>query len=609
MIHADRNDASCHRRVRLRFGWFEARSDAQRLVGRLPPECAGRAQYDARVSDPSSSDSPAPAIVLVSEEHCERLREEFWRYSLDYDLRTARSCADALAVTSDVLDSGSTVALFVSDCVLPDTGILDACRAWRDMVPSARKAVVPPMERFLDHGRELRPEMSKGTFDTYLLMPRGRRDEEFHNAITDLLSDWNSTIANPEVVGARIIATETDALVQDLQDFADRMGLSSEVCAPDSEAGRETLALLPDAPLPVVWLSHRQPVAVSSVRELAASTYGVWTESSFEGVADLAVVGAGPAGLAAAVYGSSEGLSTVVLEAGAIGGQAATSSMIRNYLGFFQGISGKRLGLRARFQAQRFGTRFYVGWEAEGLVPGDGEPHLLVTSGGDVRARSIVIATGARYRKLGVPAIEELLGRGVYYGAALTAGRELEGSDLFIVGGGNSAGQAALHLARFARSVTILVRRPSLAETMSQYLISEIDNSPTISVEGSTRVVDGSGGVRLESITTEHVDTGARRTRPAAGLFLLLGAAPHTEWLPEQVTVDDHGFVLTGRDLPMDRWVDSVPPADLATAVPGIFAVGDVRSGSMKRVAASVGEGSTVVPLVHAWLASRARSS
>ena len=559
------------------------------------------------MNDTAPSSSGVPAIVLVSEEHGERLRDEFWRYSREYDLRTARSSADAVVVATEVLEAGATVALFVSDCVLPDADIREASRRWGELVPTARRAVVPPMERFLEFGSVLRPEMSKGTFDSYLLMPQGRRDEEFHNAITDLLADWSSTAADPEVVGGWIVAAEPDALVRDLQDFMDRMGLSSEICAPESETGRAALAAVPGAQLPVVWLAHREPVAVTSVRELAAATYEVWTESSFEGVADLAIVGAGPAGLAAAVYGSSEGLSTVVLEAGAIGGQAATSSMIRNYLGFFQGISGKRLGLRARWQAQRFGTRFLVGWEAQGLVPGDGQPHVLSTTGGEVRARSVVIATGVRYRKLGVPAVEERLGRGVYYGAALTAARELEGSDVFIVGGGNSAGQAALHLARFARSVTILIRRPSLSETMSQYLISEITNSAVINVEGSTRVVDADGEIRLESITTEDLHSGRQQTRRAAGLFLLLGATPHADWLPGQVAVDDHGFVLTGRDVPADHWDDAVPPVNLATTVPGVFAVGDVRSGSMKRVAAAVGEGSSVVPLVHSWLAARPR--
>ncbi|MGI9622403.1 MAG: FAD-dependent oxidoreductase [Acidimicrobiales bacterium] len=557
------------------------------------------------MSNASRPDPARPVILLVSEEDFEPLGDAFWRYSREYELRVARSFADAVAATDEVLDAGGTIALFVSDCVLPDADIRDASRHWGELVPTARRVVAPPMERFLDYGPVLRPEMSKGTFDSYLLMPQGLRDEEFHNAITDLLADWSSTAADPEVVGGWIVAAESDALVHDLQDFIDRMGLSSEVCAPESERGRAALEALPDAQLPVVWLSHRDPVAVTSVRELAASTYGVWTETSFDGIADVAIVGAGPAGLAASVYAASEGLSTVVLEAGAIGGQAATSSMIRNYLGFYQGISGKRLGLRARFQAQRFGTRFLVGWEATGLTPGEGGPHMVLTTCGEVQARAVVISTGVRYRKLGVPAVEDRVGHGVYYGAALTAARELEGADAFIVGGGNSAGQAALHLARFAKSVTILVRRPDLAETMSQYLIDEITNSPAIGVEGSTRVVDADGEISLQSITTEDVNTGRRQTRPAGGLFLLLGATPHAEWLPGQIAVDDHGFVLTGRDVPKDRWDDAVPPPNLATTVPGVFAVGDVRSGSMKRVAAAVGEGSSVVPQVHEWFTAQ----
>ncbi len=562
--------------------------------------------YDCRVPcNTTSSETGAPVLLLISEEHSEQLEDEFWRYSREYDLRTARSCAEALAVTAEVLEAGSLVAMFVSDCVLPDEDIREAFRKWHAAVPTARRAVVPPAERFLKYGRELRPEMSKGTFDSYLLMPRGVRDEEFHNAITDLLADWNSTVADPEVISARIIASGTGELVQGLKDFVDRMGMSSEIYSPDSETGTAALEALPGARLPVVWLDQGEPMAVASVRDFASRIYQSMTESSFEGVTDIAVVGAGPAGLAAAVYGSSEGLSTVVLEAGAIGGQAVTSSMIRNYLGFPQGISGKRLGLRARFQAQRFGTRFYTGWEVESMVSNDGQPHVLLTSGGDVRARSVVIASGVRYRKLGVPAIENRLGRGVYYGAALTAARELEGKDAFVVGGGNSAGQAALHLARFARSVTILIRRPGLNESMSQYLINEIANSPRVTVEASTRVVDGGGDIRLGWITTEDLNTGEQLTRPADGLFLLLGASPHGEWLPEQVAVDDRGFVLTGRDIPQDQWDDDAPPANLATTVGGVFAVGDVRAGSMKRVAAATGEGASVVPLVHSWLAGQ----
>jgi thioredoxin reductase (NADPH) len=302
-------------------------------------------------------------------------------------------------------------------------------------------------------------------------------------------------------------------------------------------------------------------------------------------------------------WSSSEGLSTVAIEAEAIGGQAGTSSMIRNYLGFPRGISGMRLAQRARNQAIRFGTRFFTGWPVTALEVGrDGQPHVVRTEGGDVRARAVVIASGVTYRKLGVEAIDALVGSGVNYGAAMTAAREMEGSDVYVVGGGNSAGQAAIHLARFAKSVTILVRRPDLTATMSSYLIGEIEFNPRISVEGCREVVGGGGNGRLEWIEIEDTSTGRRGRRETGGLFLLLGAVAHCTWLPDEVALDARGFVLTGREVPADAWNDGLPPENLATTVPGIFAVGDIRSGSMKRVASASGEGSSVVSLVHAWL-------
>ena len=354
---------------------------------------------------------------------------------------------------------------------------------------------------------------------------------------------------------------------------------------------------------PVVTAANRAPIQATSVRDVAISIYGRPSEFAVQGVVDLAVVGGGPAGLAAAVYASSEGLNTVVLEAEAIGGQAGTSSMIRNYLGFPRGISGMRLAARARNQAMRFGTTFFTGWEVESLEVG--EPHVLHTAGGDIRAHAVLVSTGVRYRKLRVEPLEELVGLGVHYGAAMAAARETEGLDVFVVGGGNSAGQAAVHLSRFARSVTILVRRPTLAETMSQYLVGEIGFNPRITVETCAQVVDGGGDGRLEWLTVENLETGERATRPAGGLFLLLGASPHCSWLPPEVARDEHGFVLTGRDVPKDGWADGLPPENLATTAPGVFAAGDVRSGSMKRVAAATGEGASVVPLVHAWVESR----
>lgn len=553
-----------------------------------------------------------PAIVLVSADHGDVLLEEFRsRYARDYDLRLVASAAEAEAVAQEICDAGGSVALFVTDSRLPDVEqIFSALHRWRQVTPTARKVVAAHWDHFLLDGPPLRVGLAKGKYDAYLLMPRGRRDEEFHNAITDLLSDWGSTVPQPEVVSAKILSPVHDALTMAIRDFLDRMGMPHRVWDPADPQIADYVALVREQlgveqlRYPVVYAANRTPVQATSVRDVAVSFYGSPGDVDVEGVVDLAIVGGGPAGLAAAVYGSSEGLSVVVLEAEAIGGQAGTSSMIRNYLGFPRGISGMRLAQRARNQALRFGTEFFTGWDVNGLVPGvDGQPHLLRTDGGDVRARTVLVANGVAYRKLGVPVLEDLVGAGVNYGAAMTAAREMEGADVVVVGGGNSAGQAALHLARFAASVTIVVRRPGLAETMSRYLVDEIGYNERIRVRPGTRVIDGGGDGQLEWLCLEDVHTGERATTPAAGLFLLLGAEPRCDWLPPELARDPNGFVFTGRDVPRSRWVGGIPPANLATTVPGVFAAGDIRAGSMKRVAAASGEGASVVPLVHAYLA------
>ena len=551
---------------------------------------------------------PNPTILLVSEHHADLLLDEFGRYERDYDLRTARSCAEALTATEEVVAAEGTVALFVTDSRPPDAHVLEAISTWRAVVPTARRLIAANWEHFLTDAEGLRPGLAKGKYDAYLLMPRGVRDEEFHNAVTDLLSDWGATVPDPEVVTVKIVSPAADQLTLAIRDFLDRMGMPSGIYHPDSEVGRHVLAEYRSEPTyPLVYTLRREPVAARSVRDVAVSLYGAPRDFEVTEVIDLCVVGGGPAGLAAAVYGASEGLSVVVLEAEAVGGQAGTSSMIRNYLGFPRGISGMRLAQRARNQALRFGTRFFTGWEVTALEPGtDGAPHVLRTDGGDVRARSVVISTGVAYRKLGVVPLEDMVGLGVHYGAAMTAAREMEGYDVVVVGGGNSAGQAAVHLARFAKSVTIVVRRPTLTETMSQYLVEEIEYNPSIHVQTCAVVVDGGGDGHLEWLTLEDTRTGVRSTREAHGLFLLLGAAPNCDWLPVLVARDENGFVLTGRDVPRERWLDGLPPGNLATTVPGVFAAGDIRAGSMKRVAAASGEGASVVPLVHQYLAPAA---
>ena len=548
-----------------------------------------------------------PAIILVSAEHADLLEDEFGRYRRDYDIRAVRSAAEGRSVAAEVCATGAQVAMFVADSRLPDAPVLDAFADWRAVVPTARRLVVAHSSHFLSDAEPLRAGLGLGSFDAYLLMPQGARDEEFHNAVTDLLSDWGSTVAAPEVAAVRIVTPVLDARTLAVRDFLDRMGMPSRTYPPDSEVGRELLGQLGEDPeFPVVQALDRPVISAPSVHDVAISIYGQPTDIDVETVVDLAIVGGGPAGLAAAVYAASEGLSTVVIEAEAIGGQAGTSSMIRNYLGFPRGISGMRLAQRARNQAIRFGTRFFTGWAVTALDPGTaGAPHVLHTDGGDVRARAVVVASGVSYRKLRVEPLDALVGLGVFYGAAMTAAREMEGFDVFVVGGGNSAGQAAVHLARFARSVTILIRRPSLAETMSSYLIDEISHSQRIVVRPDSAVVDGGGEGRLDWIAVQDLTTGERTRHETRGLFLLLGAEPRCDWLPPSVVRDDLGFVLTGRDVPRETWLDDRPPGNLETTVSGVFAAGDIRGGSMKRVAAASGEGASVVPLVHTWLESQ----
>jgi thioredoxin reductase (NADPH) len=317
---------------------------------------------------------------------------------------------------------------------------------------------------------------------------------------------------------------------------------------------------------------------------------------------DVVIVGAGPAGLAAAVYAASEGLRTALLEREAFGGQAGTSSRIRNYLGFPDGVSGAELAQRAYQQAWVFGTHLVYGNPATSLAR---DQDLLVVGledGSEARARAVVIASGVSYRRLGVPELETLAGAGVFYGAGTIEAQAVAGNPVFVVGGGNSAGQAALHLSKYARQVTILVRSQSLAASMSDYLIRQIEAAPNVEVRYRCEVAGGGGSGHLEELLLRDRDSGRTELLPAAGLFLLIGAQPFTGWLPEEIKRDQWGFILTGSDIGQD-WPLQRAPFLLETSAPGVFAVGDVRHGSMKRVASAVGDGSTAIRLIHDYLA------
>jgi thioredoxin reductase (NADPH) len=555
-----------------------------------------------------------PSIVIASTDDLEHLLDEFGRYDRDYDLVGAASAGEALARTREIVTRGDRVALLVADSRIGGDdphAAYGAIGELRQFVPTARRLVTARWQHFLEDSQAYHHGLSKGKLDAFLLTPRGPRDEEFHSAVLDLLNDWNATVGGPEVDAIQLIHPGMAGLTLAIRDLLDRTGMPHRTYRPDSPEGLEALALAQERGVEVQWplvraFSIDKIFTPRSTREVAAELYGRPADVDVEQVVDVCIVGAGPAGLAASVYAASEGLSTVALEAEAIGGQAGTSSMIRNYLGFPHGISGMRLASRARSQAIRFGTRFFTGWPATGVTIGvDGAPHVVHTDGGDVRARAVVIAAGVTYRRLGVEAVDDLVGQGVNYGAATTAARDMEDVDVIVVGGGNSAGQAAVHLARFAKSVTIVVRRADLSDTMSRYLIAEIEHNPRIRLQCHSAVVDGGADAegRLAWVDLEDVRTRERTRHEIRGLFLLLGAEPRCQWLPDEVCLDDHGFVVTGRDVPQTKWADGIPPADLATTVPGIFAVGDTRSGSMKRVASATGEGASVVSLIHTWLA------
>jgi thioredoxin reductase (NADPH) len=337
-----------------------------------------------------------------------------------------------------------------------------------------------------------------------------------------------------------------------------------------------------------------------------AESIGMRT-SPGDGLYDVAVIGAGPAGLAAAVYGASEGLSTVVLEPEAIGGQAGTSSQIRNYLGFPTGVSGEDLALRAYTQAWNFGADYVYGHPATALRVQRAERVVRVASGDEVRSRAVVVATGVSYRRLGMPSLDALTGAGVFYGAATSEAKAMKDREVFVVGGANSARQAAIHLARYAATVTMLVRGQSLADSMSEYLVKEITSTPNIVVRRGAVVTGGGGTGRLESLTVLDQASGVTETVPAAAVFVLIGAEPRTQWLPDEVRRDRWGFVVTGTDLmagghPPDGWPLQRPPMLLESSLPGVFAVGDVCCGSVKRVASAVGEGSVAIRLIHDYL-------
>jgi len=535
-------------------------------------------------------------------------RELSKRYSADYQILTCGRPAELAAWMRDLRTAGLPVALVIGGVGGQDPDGIEVLAAVRAVEPTAlRVAAVrwgdwPSVRSVFD-------AVTAGTVDHWVNHPVQAPDEEFHRAVTEFLREWSGQRGGG-FEPVQVIGQRWSARSQELRDLLSRHRIPAGFYDAASGPARQMLLELglASADLPVVALrfAGRRPALVNPSNAEIADAFGVMTPNAPGEVFDVAVVGAGPAGLAAAVGASSEGLRTMVLEHEAVGGQAGTSSMIRNYPGFSQGISGAMLAQETWRQAWAFGTTFLYMRQAQSLLGSDGHHRLALSDGSVLTARTVIIATGAAYQRLGIPALEDLQGRGVFYGAAASEAPAMRGKTVFVTGGGNSAGQAALHLAKWAEKVTVLVRAQSLADTMSDYLIRQIGAAPNIDVCYRVQVAGGTGAGtgHLQSLVLADTASGTRRNAPADALFVLIGSQPRTQWLGEAVARDRRGFILTGPDLPAGtRWPPGRPPLPLETSLPGVFAAGDVRRGSVNRVASAVGEGAATIPLVHRYLA------
>jgi thioredoxin reductase (NADPH) len=555
-----------------------------------------------------------PVLVAVEDDDddLERIsRELLKRYGEDYRIVCETSAERGLERLRELKAAGEDVVLVLADQWLPGASGTEFLARTHDLFPTAKRALLIEPDDSAVREPLLRSS-ALGRIDHYLNKPRRSPDEQFHRVIAEFLDEWTRA-HRPGFVAVRIVGERWSARSHELKDLCSRSGISFEFHEAHTGEGKALLDRVGETPgrLPGVVLFDREVLVDPSNAEIVDafaknSPYGVNIRPG-QRTFDLVVVGAGPAGLAAAVYGASEGLDTLVLDKDTFGGQAGTSALIRNYPGFSRGISGRELAMQAYTQAWLFGASFHFARHATGLRRGRDGLVVSLSDGEEVTGRTVIIATGASYRRLGVPSLEALIGAGVFYGAAVSEAQAVQGQEVYVVGGANSAGQAATHLSKYASRVTLLVRGRSLSTSMSEYLIREIEAAQNIEVRFETAVTGGGGEGRLEHLFLKNLGSGSTEVVPAAALFALIGAEPHTGWLPEEVERDKRGYVLTGQDLLRDGrhlpqgWPLGRPPLLMETSMPGVFAVGDVRRGSVKRVASAVGAGAIAIQSVHEY--------
>jgi thioredoxin reductase (NADPH) len=542
-------------------------------------------------------DDPAVSQAVTRD-----LRE---RYAGDYQIVRAHSGPEALGVLDELARRDQPVALIVSDHRMPEMTGIEFLGQSRGLAPEAKLVL---LTAYADTDAAITAINDIG-LDHYLMKPWAPPEERLYPVVDDLLADWERTNA-ARYAGVRVVGHRWSEQSHDTRLFLARNHVPYQWLEIERDPEAERLLTRVDATaedLPLVLLPDGATLRHPSLLEVA-DALGLQTRAEST-LYDLVIVGAGPAGLAAAVYGASEGLSTAVVERAAPGGQAGQSSRIENYLGFPSGLSGADLSHRAVTQARRLGAEMVLARDVTAIETRGCIHAVCLEDGTEIETRAVIVATGVSYRLLDAPGLAELSGRGVFYGASASEARATEGDDVYVVGAANSAGQAALHLARFAKRVVLVVRGDRLEKAMSQYLVTRIHDAENVEVRLETEELGGAVPAHLETQTLRDRATGAEQQVTASWLFVFIGASPHTDWLPATVARDANGFILTGPhvaalDPQVGGWPLPRPPGLLETSLPGVFAAGDIRLGSMKRVASAVGEGASAVHLVHLHLES-----
>ncbi|MEL6552905.1 MAG: FAD-dependent oxidoreductase [Cyanobacteria bacterium J06621_11] len=525
------------------------------------------------------------------------------QYGDRFRIVRADSGNKALEVTEQLKLRGDTVALFLADQRMPGMNGVEFLEQGSAIFPKAKRAL---LTAYADTNAAI-SAINDARLDYYLLKPWDPPEEKLYPVLDDLIQDWQANF-KPEFKGVKVISDRWSSQSHDLRDFLSRNQIPYRWLDIENSEEAQKLVEYADSAqssdcLPLVITADGNKLVKPSVTDLAQQV-GLQTEAA-KPFYDLVIVGGGPAGLAAAVYGASEGLRTVMIEKEAPGGQAGTSSRIENYLGFPVGLSGDDLARRAVTQAKRFGVEILTPQAATDLRLEDDYRIITLSDGKEISCHALILALGVSWRRLNVPGVDQFTGAGVYYGAAKTEAPACKGEEIYVVGGANSAGQAAMYFSKYARKVNMLVRGESLVKSMSQYLIDQIDGTDNIEVMPFHSVKEAQGDDRLETILVEDSQTGEMKTLPTNYLFIFIGATPSTEWLGDTVQRDERGFLCTGPDIEAERgWPLERDRFLLETDVPGIFAVGDVRHGSVKRVASGVGEGSICVQFVHRHLAN-----